>query len=490
MKKFCLLVLASFATLVAQDFTILTINDVYALRPMEGRGGLAEFKTLLDAERAKCGHHIVTLNGDFLSPSILGYYTEGAHMVDLFNAIGIEMVCFGNHEFDFGDVALRERIDQAEFVWLGTNVLEEGEPFAGTQGIWIQEAGGLRIGYFGICTCASAYCSNASPAIEFVPAIEAAKGAIARLDAFDVDVIIALTHLHIEEDLELAQACPEIDVILGGHDHHPFTFHNGRTLIHKSGMDAQFLGRIDLSVEDGLVHSHWTMIPNEGFEKDREIASMITHCDHLLDEYLDEELAIATSPLDGPMGNLIADILCEELDTDCAIVSAGLIRNEFDVPYGGGLTRRDIVDALPFYQKAIAIELSGSEILQVLEHGLSAIERNAPRFPHVSQMQVVYNSGAPVGERVCAVQIRGETIDLERTYTVATTKYMWYGGNGYASLKGKPVVVPAGFNEMIVPRVMDYLLRKKRVGKPADGRLEGMDEGTSSTAPTLHATGG
>ena len=36
-----------------------------------------------------------------------------------------------------------------------------------------------------------------------------------------VDVIVALTHLTFEQDRELAERFPEIDLIVGGHEHFP-----------------------------------------------------------------------------------------------------------------------------------------------------------------------------------------------------------------------------------------------------------------------------
>src|SRR5262249_35555425 len=80
--------------------TLLTVNDVYEIAPVQGQGGLAELMTLLRAERATATHHLMTVNGDFLSPSLMSSMFKGAQMVALFNALGVDMVVFGNHEFD------------------------------------------------------------------------------------------------------------------------------------------------------------------------------------------------------------------------------------------------------------------------------------------------------------------------------------------------------------------------------------------------------
>src|SRR5436190_1167343 len=68
--------------------TLLTVNDVYEITPVQGQGGLAELMTLLRAERATATHHLTTVNGDFLSPSVMSALLKGAQMVALFNTLG------------------------------------------------------------------------------------------------------------------------------------------------------------------------------------------------------------------------------------------------------------------------------------------------------------------------------------------------------------------------------------------------------------------
>ena len=59
------------------------------------------------------------------------------------------------------------------------------------------------------------------------------------LKAQQVDVIVALTHLTIAEDRVLAERFPEIDLIVGGHEHEPIAAIEGRAFISKAGSDAE-----------------------------------------------------------------------------------------------------------------------------------------------------------------------------------------------------------------------------------------------------------
>jgi 5'-nucleotidase/UDP-sugar diphosphatase len=226
--------------------TLLTMNDVYEITPVQGQGGLAELMTLLRAERATATHHLTTVNGDFLSPSLMSALFKGAQMVALFNALGVDVVTFGNHEFDLGPEVTQQRIAESHFVWLGTNVLgADGKPFGGAGATLTRQVGELTVGMFGLVTLETAYLSSPGPTVTFAPVVPTAQAAVEALRQAGADVIIALTHLTIAEDRALAQQVPGISVILGGHEHAPITWYEGGTLIHKSGQDARYLGRID-----------------------------------------------------------------------------------------------------------------------------------------------------------------------------------------------------------------------------------------------------
>src|SRR5713226_2834280 len=162
--------------------TLLHINDVYEISPVKGQGGLAELMTLLRQERREHANTITTVAGDFLSPSILSGTTKGAQMVALFNALGVDLVTFGNHEFDFGPEILKTRMAEAKFPFVAANVRDAaGKPFGGAVATLIKELGDVKIGFLGIVTPESAVLSSAGPDIRSTDPIAASKAAFAEL---------------------------------------------------------------------------------------------------------------------------------------------------------------------------------------------------------------------------------------------------------------------------------------------------------------------
>ena len=134
------------------------------------------------------------------------------------------------------------------------------------------------------------------------------------------DVVIALTHLTIAEDRALAQQVPGISVILGGHDHSPMTWYEGGTLIHKSGYDAHYLGRIDLVMEKKVtekgpqvtVTPSWRMIANRGVPPDASVAPVVAQYAAALDQELAQPVGQTQTAL-----NSRTDAVRTQ-ETDCA----------------------------------------------------------------------------------------------------------------------------------------------------------------------------
>lgn len=470
--------------------TILTINDVYEIVPVQGKGGFAGLMTLLQAERAKASHHLTTVNGDFLSPSLMSGLFKGAQMIDLFNALGVDVVVFGNHEFDFGPDIAKQRIAESQFPWLGTNVWGmDGQPFGGSLATLTRKVGPITIGLLGLLTPETAVLSSPGPTIQFTPVISTARVAVQTLKNAGADVIIALTHLTIAEDRELAKQVPEINLILGGHDHIPITWYEGNTLIHKSGYDAHYLGRIDLSIDKQItdkgpkvtVVPEWRMILNRGIEPDPSIAAKVAEYTARLDKELDQPIGKTDTVLDSrrsevrtketSMGDLIADAIREAVKAEAALTNGGGIRGDRLYEAGTTLTRKDILRELPFGNVVVLLEVSGADLLAALENGVSQVEDRAGRFPQVSGIHFVYDPRKPPGNRVVEATINGKPIDPKISYRIATSDYLYKGGDGYASLtRAKALIDPSG-GTLMANVVMNYIAAREMIAPKVEGRI-------------------
>ncbi|MBI3492083.1 MAG: metallophosphoesterase, partial [Acidobacteria bacterium] len=133
--------------------TILQINDVYQTLPVNGLGGLARVAAMKRTLAAAGRTPVLILAGDFLSPSVASGVFKGEQMIATLNAAGLDFATLGNHEFDFGDDVLIQRMQEAKFQWLVANVIDTktSKPIGGAEPFVVKTYGPLKVGYIGLC---------------------------------------------------------------------------------------------------------------------------------------------------------------------------------------------------------------------------------------------------------------------------------------------------------------------------------------------------
>ncbi|PYM61763.1 MAG: bifunctional metallophosphatase/5'-nucleotidase [Candidatus Rokuibacteriota bacterium] len=471
--------------------TVLHVNDVYEISPQQGRGGFAPLMTVLKQERAAAPQAITTLGGDLIGSSMMSGITKGTQMIELMNAIGLDIAVVGNHEFDFGSAVLKQRIGESKFPWLGTNVLgEDGKTFGTLVPTLTRKVGELTLGFFGIITPDTQHLSNTGPDVKFAPVLDTARAAIKQLKDQGADAIVALTHLSLAEDRELAREVKGIDVILGGHDHDPISVYEGGVFIFKVGHDAQYLGVARIEIEKTQTSQgpqvrvwprEWRVVSTAGVAPDPAIAAIVKQHEDKLDESLKVTVGTTAVELDSrratvrlkesALGNLFADAIREFTKAEAALTNGGGIRGDRTYAAGTTLTRKDILTELPFGNVAVLLEISGADLRAALEEGVSAVEDVAGRFPQVSGLRFVFDPRRPKGNRVLEVLIGGKPLDPSAIYKLATNEYMMAGGDGYASLKrGRPLIDASG-GALMAGIVIDYIAARGTVSPAVEGRI-------------------
>jgi 2',3'-cyclic-nucleotide 2'-phosphodiesterase (5'-nucleotidase family) len=208
---------------------LFSVNDIYAI---DHFGRLAAF-VKNKVKDLQPDAHYVTLNGDFLSPSLLSSIDKGKTKIDIMNQVGFDYVGVGNHEFDLSVSNMLQRIKQSKFKWINTNI----NTLEGTIPYEVTEVGPnkYKIGWLGFCTeKTKRLCINVPYDITIDPVAKVAQKHIEFMrNEKKADVLVALTHQDFPLDRNMAMH-QDVDVILGGHDHVPFIEKN----INKVGRDC------------------------------------------------------------------------------------------------------------------------------------------------------------------------------------------------------------------------------------------------------------
>jgi 5'-nucleotidase / UDP-sugar diphosphatase len=430
-----LAVLLSTAPVYAQTktITILHFNDVYEITPVEGgrAGGMARVGNFRARLKAQHPGLLTTLGGDYLSPSALGtarvdgQRLAGRQMVDVLNFLGVDWATFGNHEFDVGEQAFRARLAESKFKIVSSNVTDvSGQSFPGTVTtavVPVKGAGGtVRVGLLGLTID-----SNQQPWVRYADPVESARKAVAALQG-KCDVIVALTHLALAGDQEVAENVPEIDLILGGHEHENWLLRRGTrfTPIVKADANVRTVAVVTLRVprkgdptvtttfekmdervpqgpRTAAIVQKWVDLGfaafrAEGFDPARVVATIDTPID-------DRESAVRNRSTNGT--TQILEAMRNEAKTDIAIFNAGSIRLD-DRLLPGPVTQYDIIRVLPFGGKVLKATFTGALLKRVLDIGVT--NRGTGGFLH--------SVGVPA------------TIEPAGRYTLAISDFLLTGG--------------------------------------------------------------
>lgn len=380
--------------------TLLHINDVYEIEPVAGgtSGGLARIETLRRQLEAREGPVLMTLGGDFVSPSALGtarvdgQRLNGRQMVATLNATGLAVTVLGNHEFDVGEADFVARMAEVEFTVLGANATRpDGSALPAVRPYLIRElqtrAGPMRIAFIGVVIPSN------QPAYVRITDPYAALQQWATVLRDSADVVVALTHLDVDEDIRIASTIPEIDLVLGGHEHENFTLRRGPrgTLVLKADANARSAHIVQLRVpRTGGRPTLSTRLVSIGPElpDDPTTAEVVrTWVDRAFAAFREQgfeprrEVVRLTQPLDGRESTVrnrpgvltdlvVAGMRAEFPEAEIGIFNGGTIRID-DILPPGPITEYDIIRLMPFGDRIALARLRGDVLIQALDRGVA-----------------------------------------------------------------------------------------------------------------------
>jgi 5'-nucleotidase/UDP-sugar diphosphatase len=505
LSAFSLIFLTASAQAGQSVIRILHINDFHGFaepyRPYgsdEMLGGISFLAA--EAERLRKEKPTLLLAaGDMIQGANWTNMFLGESVIELMNEMRFDAMALGNHEFDFGTAVLEKRISEARFPVLGANVdgLDMVKPYT------ILEISGVKIAVIGVVTedaPASTHPKNVA-GLKFEPPTDVIRKYMEVLRD-KADIIIVLSHIGLSADRELARKVPGLAAIVGGHSHTKVLtpVMVGDTAIVQAWEHGKALGVLDLTLEDRrIVKSDGRLVEIRQKEGKSNVAvnAIVEKYMKKVDAVLDETIGEALADLDGEsvrqqetdLGDLIADIIKNTAHADAAIIGGGSIRTSIKK---GEIKIKHVYAVSPFNNYVVAVRLTGRQIREALENGVSAIDDSAGRFPQVSGLSFVYNRSAPVGSRVKEVMINRHKTDPDKEYIVATDDFLAAGGDGY-KVFGEAVRASKDYSDVggmmkgdklaysnsgkwVRDVIIDYIKDRKKIPSVVEGRIREIKE--------------
>ena len=475
------------------SLTVLFFNDLHGhLMPFEIKGekgveevgGIARVATLIRQIREENNREqvrtLVLVAGDILQGTPMSTVFKGDPDIRCLNAMGVDAVTVGNHEFDFGFDNFLKLKEQAAFPFLSANiVMKESGRLLCQPALEVPLEGGATLTIIGATTqelLATTQAENVA-ALDVLDSVAAVSRIYAK--AIEHGPVLLLSHSRQETDRRIAKALPHLTAVIGGHDQvllSPFGI-EGRVPILQAFEKGRYLGRLDLRIDPvsrqaELIDASYIKV-TAGIAADPEIAAIVNDYNARLGEQFKEVIGRCDTFLDGErghiryqetnLGNFITDIMRTHTGAQIAMINAGALRASIKE---GPVTVEDVFKAMPYDNELVRMALTGAEIQQALQRSVrGAREDEDGGFLHVAGITFDVRGRTPENIRVGTKQ---RPLEPAATYSVVVPDFLASGGDDHVVFKDKPQIKTGSpLRELMV----DTIRQQKVISARTEGRI-------------------
>jgi 2',3'-cyclic-nucleotide 2'-phosphodiesterase (5'-nucleotidase family) len=493
-------------------------------------GGSAYLATLFDEEASLLpGPALLLSSGDNVgaSPANSGLL-EDKPAIDVMNAWGVDATAYGNHEFDYGIERLLQHQENANFPFLGVNIVDET---TGENPTWVQSSevfnvNGVKVGVIGVAleNTPELVAAGNTEGLLFLPAAEEIRRESARLRNMQVNVQIVVIHEGTAVGQNTVDGIPAVpwagpivdiagmiqdttvDVILAGHTHRISNLMVGRILI-AEGLNAGASYSVLQLMVSGNTKSqdvNWAgaatrVAKNLGVARRADVQAIVDDANEqtavLRNQVIGTQqfdiLRAPTRLFESAMGNLVTDAMWAKYPgIDAALTNSGGLRADLlcSPPSAGEasceITWGEMFSVLPFGNRTVILTLDYDNLVLAFTNGFSPVCNVAiatGRFPQIAGLKVEFHCDglAPVIDNIWRTPegIGGPEILLGPGDSVrlVTNDFMYTGGDGYTSLiNGTDVLTPG---DDLLEVAIQYITANSPVGPVIEDRILGDGQG-------------
>jgi sulfur-oxidizing protein SoxB len=462
------------------------------------RGGFAHLKTLIKELKKQNPNSLLLDGGDCFQGSAIAALSEGQVMVGLMNDLQYDLVLPGNWEVVYGKKMLIKDMNGYTARKVCSNMLHDATDkliFPATQ---VFSLGGMKIGFVGYNDPLTP--TRQPPAfssgIKFLqPKNNIAENVRHLREQEKCDLIFALTHMGMAQQLFLADQpyAEGIDYILGADTHERIRkpIQGKYSKVTEPGSFSSFIGKLDLVFENGKIKAEsyeLLEVDPEKYPADKEMLRLIDKAQQPYEKNIKTVIGKTKTPLcryyvmETPMDNLITDAIMWKAKPDIAL-SSGFRFCPPLVPRQGDteteITREFLWSMLPVDSQIRFAEITGQQLNDWLEQELENVFATDPtrRFGgwlvRFQGMNIKFTINNEQGQRLQKVTVKGEQLDVKRTYKIASCERP--GDPASVLCRIKQVTNPHNAGYSMHSVMEEYLAEHSPVSPKLEGRAQATD---------------
>lgn len=401
---------------------VVSVNDMHSSIDL-----MPQFAALLDSLKRVYPELLVFSAGDNRTGNPINdqYDPVNGPMIALMNKVGFDLSAIGNHEWDGSVEALQQNIEDAQFPFLCANVVVPETVRLDVKPYEVIHHQGLDIAVVGLVETRADGFPGAHPMhfteISFEKGIDVLPEY--RFLRDQADIVILLSHLGYEVDLEVANRCQWLDAIIGGHSHtlieNPEKQHG--VMVTQAGSHLKYATLTLFVVRHGKVVDvvAKTLDVAHFQKKDPEVQAMLDAFNN--DGRFSESLATATTRFENKeeLGCMVTDGIRAVSGADFAFNNTGGIR--IDHLKKGPVTVKDIYNIDPFNNEVVVFKMTGEQLERFI---MESYKKNG-RFPsYVSGMTYTVRTDSDRYPKSVEIKPDKGGFSKEAVYKVAMNSYV------------------------------------------------------------------
>lgn len=485
-------------------------------------GGAAHLATAIQQNTASPIHTVVVGAGDLIgaTPLITSLFADEP-TIETLTAIGLQLSSVGNHEFDRGWRELQrhqrggcaegltcagEPYKGAGFTYLAANVRLTANGQTLFPAYQIRDIDGVKVAFLGLVLegTPTIVPATALAGLTFEDEVDVINKLVPEVQRLGAEAIVVLIHEggrssgHYNDKtcpnfagpiVAIAEkVSPAVDVIVSGHSHQAYICRVAGKLVTSAASNGRLLTRIDLTIDRQsrdvtASHADNIIVSPDIYPADPRIEARIARYaersapleNRVVGRVAGEISMMANAAGEIPMGSVVADAqlaATRAAGAQIAFMNRGGVRAPLlSRRDGGAVTFADIFTVQPFANMLTTMDLSGAQILKLLEQQWQADSSAPLRILQVSSnFSYQWDDRQPLGQKVVpgSVRIDGQALDVEKIYRITCNSFIAEGAEFFSVFtQGKNRVV----GMVDVQALEDYVKANSPIMPPASGRI-------------------
>lgn len=445
-----------------KSIDIISFNDFHGSVLESGKNvGAAKLSGVINRYKSLANDNygvIPVAAGDLYQGSAISNIKYGAPVTDMLKAIGIEASAIGNHEFDWGTDKISNWAKEGDFDFLAANIVKKGTDTIAdyAKPYKIVEQNGVKIGIIGIATPETATKTLAENVkdIEFQDPVKTVMKYEKIVRDAGAQVVVVLSHSAVYQDSKTYEVTGEaadmakikgVDAVIGAHNHTFAAGYVNETPVVEGGYNGRGLAQLRFVFDDSnelvtVLANNEIFLGNEkNLPVDEALADKIAAHKAELDPIMSQVVTTLEERLSHDevnsnitqLGVVVAETMRQITGTQIGLTNGGGIRRSLEK---GNVTIGDMYEILPFDNTLVTLEVTGEELVQLIEHGVNTKGFGWGQFAGI---KVWYDKETG---KVSSIRLNdGTKIEKDKYYTVTVNDFMITGGDGYDFSKAKDI---------------------------------------------------